>query len=131
MTSEATQNSSPGRILIIDDDKTIGAVLNRFQYQVRWAETGAAGLSELTSFSPDLVLLDVSLPDMDGVEVLHQMRMIFPKVKIIMMTGFHDDNLTQQARNEGVTDFLDKPFTVQELIDLVSGYFPTPPGDVA
>ncbi|MDP7239434.1 MAG: response regulator, partial [Candidatus Latescibacteria bacterium] len=111
--------------------KTIGgmvqAVLNRFQYQVRWAETGAAGLSELTSFSPDLVLLDVSLPDMDGVEVLHQMRMIFPKVKIIMMTEFHDDNLTQQARNEGVTDFLDKPFTVQELIDLVSGYFPTPP----
>ena len=131
MTSEATQNSSPGRILIIDDDKTIGgmvqAVLNRFQYQVRWAETGTAGLSELTSFSPDLVLLDVSLPDMDGVEVLHQMRMIFPKVKIIMMTGFHDDNLTQQARNEGVTDFLDKPFTVQELIDLVSGYFPSPP----
>ena len=49
MTSEATQNSSPGRILIIDDDKTIGgmvqAVLNRFQYQVRWATTGAIGLS--------------------------------------------------------------------------------------
>lgn len=130
MTSEATQNSSPGRILIIDDDKTIGgmvqAVLNRFQYQVRWATTGAIGLSELTSFSPDLVLLDVSLPDMDGVEVLHQMRTILRKVKIIMMTGFHDDNLTQHTRNEGVTDFLDKPFTVQELISLVSGYFPTP-----
>ena len=83
MTSEPAQNSSPGRILIIDDDKTIGgmvqAVLNRFQYQVRWAETGATGLSELASFSPDLVLLDVSLPDMDGVEVLHQMRTIFPQ----------------------------------------------------
>ena len=64
MTSEATQNSSPGRILIIDDDKTIGgmvqAVLNRFQYQVRWATTGAIGQSELPSFSPDLVLLDIS-----------------------------------------------------------------------
>ena len=68
---------------------------------------------------------------MDGVVVLHQMRTILPKVKIIMMTGFHDDNLTQQTRNEGVTDFLDKPFTVQELINRVSGYFPTPPGDVA
>jgi len=128
MTSGATQNPSPRRILIVDDDKTIGgmvqAILGRFQYQVRWATTGASGLSELATFSPDLVLLDVSLPDMNGVYVLHQMRAISPQVKVIMITGFHDDDLTHRTRQDGVTDFLDKPFTVQELIPVVSGYFP-------
>ncbi len=130
MTSDTTQNPSPGRILVVDDDKTIGgmvqAILGQFQYQVRWATTGASALSELAAFSPDLVLLDVSLPDMDGVDVLHQMRTTSPQIKVVMMTGFHDDDLTQQTRQDGVTDFLDKPFTVQELIHLVSGYSPMP-----
>lgn len=128
MASESTQNPTPGRVLIIDDDKTIGgmvqAVLSQFQYEVDWATTGASGLTELSSFSPDLILLDVSLPDMDGVDVLHQIRAEVPLVKIIMMTGFHDEELTQQTRDHDVAAFLDKPFTVQELISLVSEHAP-------
>ena len=108
------------RILVIDDEKNIrtmvGLALKQEGYVVDLAEDGRSGLNAFGSGDEfDLVLLDQRMPEMDGLEVLHEMRRRKPGTRIVMITAFGTIELAVDAMKSGAADFLRKPFTVETL----------------
>lgn len=107
------------QILIIDDEPVIceGCRLALSdQYSVDICHTGKKGLDTLLKGRCDLVLLDMKLPDMDGMEILRIVRQDRPGVYVIVMTGYSTVNNAVQAMKLGAFDYLAKPFTDDELL---------------
>ena len=106
-------------ILIVEDDKRIAKLLTQFlrseQFTVEWAETGEAAVERITEDYPDLVLLDLMLPKMDGVEVCMQVRPYFHN-SILMLTAHEGDIQEVTALNAGVDDFVTKPIRTHVLL---------------
>ncbi|MEL6302495.1 MAG: response regulator transcription factor [Pseudomonadota bacterium] len=106
-------------ILVIDDDQQLAGMLSELlrleQYTVTCAESGESGLRQISASLPDLVLLDVTLPGMNGFKVLERIRSI-SAVPIIMLTarGEPDDRIDGLSR--GADDYLPKPFNPRELL---------------
>ena len=104
---------SPTAILIIDDDKLIrwslSTVLGRAGYRVHEAATGQEGLAAVESGVPDLVLLDIMLPDMDGFAVLETIRQAHPKLPVLTMTADATPERARQALRLGARAHLEKP----------------------
>ena len=109
-------------ILLIDDQESIRllfkAVLERPGYRVLTAEHGKQGLSLLEQEQVDVVVVDIFMPEMDGLELIPLLRKTRPDNKIIAMTG--DSNYLKMAKHLGANDTLQKPFSVQELLTAVS-----------
>ena len=107
------------KLLIIDDeDGIVREVKDFFEeegYQVLSADTGEDGKRILINENPDLVVLDLKLPDMSGLEVLKLLRADYPKSKVIVNTGYVDQNLMDQATDLGCDAFLSKPFNLIRL----------------
>jgi len=106
------------RILIIEDEQPIRRFLRASlgsEYDLAEAETGKEGLQEVTSRPPDLIVLDLGLPDMDGLEIIKQVRQ-WSTVPIIVLSarGHEKDKVT--ALDFGADDYLTKPFGVGELL---------------
>lgn len=106
------------KILVIDDEISIGKflklALEANNYQVAIAHSGAEGLQKVVSINPDLVILDFGLPDMQGIEVLHEIRS-WSQVPIIFLTVRDGDDDKVQALDGGADDYLTKPFSIPEL----------------
>jgi two-component system response regulator AtoC len=100
-------------ILIIDDDplirKTLSSHLSRQGYEIRTAEDGESGLAVQADQNSDLVLLDVRLPDLDGLEVLRRIRGENPRTTVVIMTAFDDMKTTVEAVKSGAFEYLVKP----------------------
>jgi len=111
------------RILIIDDQKLIRnslkVALEKDDYQVRLAETGAEGLDVIRNSSVDLVLLDIRLPDINGIEVLKKIREIDPEVIVIMMTGYGTVENAVLAMKIGAFDYVNKPFKIKTITTIL------------
>jgi putative two-component system response regulator len=114
-----------GRVFVVDDDpeirKVLTALLGRAGYSVETFGEGAAALAALRDAPPDLVLLDLELPDGSGHEVLEQIRSdpgtrLLP---VIILTGHANKEEKLRAVREGVTDFMAKPFAPEELVPRV------------
>ncbi len=109
----------PHSVLIIDDEatlaKNIKTYLSRRGYDARAVGCGKDGLATLQEFKPDLVLLDYDLPDIDGLDVLRQIRAIDKQVKVIMLTGKGGVQLAVDAMKIGAHDYLSKPVSLNEL----------------
>ena len=107
------------RILVIEDDKSIRnflrAILEANHYDVMMANTGSEAYSLITSQCPDLVILDLGLPDMDGVEVIRRVRS-WSNVPIIVISARSEDSDKIEALDAGADDYLTKPFSVEELL---------------
>ena len=109
------------RILIIDDSDAIHDILDTLLtpegYQLAFAINGAEGLEKANQFMPDLILLDVMMPGMDGFEVCERLRAMskLAEVPIIMLTALDDRESRLRALEAGVDDFLTKPFDRTEL----------------
>ncbi|HWU41826.1 MAG TPA: response regulator [Bdellovibrio sp.] len=107
------------RILIIDDESSIRKLLRvsleANQYQVEEAASGREGLQLVASTRPDLVLLDLGLPDLGGLEVLRELRE-WSKVPVIVLTVLDSDNDKINALDGGADDYVTKPFSVPELL---------------
>ncbi|HYS06934.1 MAG TPA: sigma-54 dependent transcriptional regulator [Candidatus Dormibacteraeota bacterium] len=101
-------------VLVIDDEKNIRAllakVLSQDQVEVYSAGTGAEGMQMADEHEPDLVLLDLRLPDTSGLEVLRLLRARHPEAIVIMMTAFGQVESAVEAIKSGATDYLEKPF---------------------
>jgi two-component system, NtrC family, response regulator AtoC len=106
------------KILIIDDERSLLESLEMFLsekgYKVESAITALEGLEKSATFDPHVVILDVRLPDMDGLEVLQKLRMADRK-NIIIITAFHDMETTIKAVKFGAFDYIPKPIDVEEL----------------
>jgi DNA-binding NtrC family response regulator len=109
----------PLDVLVIDDDpdvrKILVHVLKREGYTLREADTGEAGLDAVQQSAPDLVLLDLNLPDMSGMEVLDRIIKTHDGIRVVMITGEGDIATAVQAMKLGAADFLPKPLEIQKL----------------
>ena len=111
-------------ILVIDDDKltrwSLAKILARFGCRVREAASAAEGLAKAGESPPDLVLLDMRLPDADGVSVLQGLRRSLPELPVVMMSANPTQERVQRARRLGARGFLPKPCVVAVLQALVT-----------
>src|SRR6266699_2887590 len=111
------------RVLIIDDERpvlmTLEALLKRHGYQVETAPTAAQGLKLLKSKSPTLVLLDLRLPDADGLEMLERIKGELPEVQVIILTAHDSLHNAIESIKRGAFHFISKPYAPEELLSLV------------
>ncbi|HUU39150.1 MAG TPA: sigma-54 dependent transcriptional regulator [Candidatus Desulfaltia sp.] len=106
-------------VLIIDDDplirKTLSGHLAKQGFDVQLAEEGEEGVRRFREFNPDLVILDVRLPDIDGLEVLRQIKDLNKKTYVLMMTAYDDMKTTVEAIKLGAFEYLVKPLNFIDL----------------
>jgi DNA-binding response OmpR family regulator len=121
-------NETPKRILVIDDDEAIRLfirrVLEHHGYEVIEACNGDEGIRTYREAHPDLVLLDLYMPEKDGLETLRELRLDSPPPKVVTMSGGgpkYDVTILQSARFLGSQSALVKPFSIGELLELVRG----------
>ncbi|HSH59397.1 MAG TPA: response regulator transcription factor [Acidimicrobiales bacterium] len=109
-----------GRVLVVDDEDNItfllDSALRHFGFDVRVAATGRAALSDVEAFSPDVVLLDVMLPDLDGFEIVRRMRMHGTKVPILFLTARDTVDDKVRGLTLGGDDYVTKPFSLEEVV---------------
>jgi len=106
-------------VLVIDDEeilaKNICLYLTRHGYEARAASSGEEGLATLDRFNPDLVLLDIQLPGLDGLDVLRRIRATACHIKVVMMTAHGGVSIAVEAMKAGAYDYLTKPLALSEL----------------
>ncbi len=108
------------RILVIDDDqalcRSVQLQLETHSHQVHVTHSGQAGLQACRALAPELVFLDLMLPDIGGLEVLDQLRERTPDLPIVLITGSQDMKAAIEAMRKGAFDYVRKPFDVGELL---------------
>jgi len=111
------------RILIIDDERpilmTLEALLQRHGYRVDTAPNASQGLKLLKSKSPPLVLLDLQLPDADGLETLDRIKAELPGIQVIILTAHDSLNNAIESIKRGAYHFISKPYAPEELLSLI------------
>ena len=112
------------KILIIDDEKNIrdifSLLLEEKDYSVQTAENGKQGLKNALSFNPDVILLDMNMPDYSGIEILAKIKEKTPTTEVIIITAFGTIQNAVEATKLGAYDYLEKPVDNDELLLLIS-----------
>jgi DNA-binding NtrC family response regulator len=115
------------RILIIDDERpillTLEALLGRHGYQVETSGTASLGLKLLKAKSPALVLLDLQLPDAEGLQTLDEIKREFPGTQVIILTAHDSLHNAIESIKRGAFHFISKPYAPEELLSLVEKAF--------
>ena len=110
-------------ILIIDDDHQLNAsfskILRQEGYQTDSAFNGQEGIEQALATNPELIVLDVRLPDMSGIEVFEQIHAERPKIPIIIITAHENTETAIGAIQKGAYDFIYKPFDIPEMLELI------------
>lgn len=108
------------RILVIDDEEYMGWVIkkafSKFEYEVLITLSGSEGLKIIEEKSVDLVILDLRMPDMDGMEVLKRIKAMQLEMPVIMITAHGTIDTAIKSMKEGAFDYITKPFDIDELI---------------
>ena len=107
------------KILVVDDEPEVRQLMEHFLtergYEVRIAENGQLALGALDTFKADVVLLDMHMPELDGVETLKQLAVRVPAVPVIMVTVNDDVETTSRLLQLGAADYVPKPFNLDYL----------------
>src|SRR5947209_9263026 len=114
-----TETSVRQRLLIVDDDPNVVAGLQALlsdEWDVKTAMAAREASSVFADFSPDVVLLDMNLPDGNGVDVLHDLKMYSEAVSVIMMSGVGTVDRVVESMKLGAETFLQKPFDYNTLL---------------
>jgi DNA-binding response OmpR family regulator len=123
MTQAQVQTEDTTRILVMEDDvniaKGLATVLTDEEYDVQVANDGQTALDAFKKQDFDLLIADIRLPDMNGLDVIKQVRRHTPNTKIIVITGFVSTSVAVDAMQSGVTDFLPKPFSENQILKSV------------
>jgi DNA-binding NarL/FixJ family response regulator len=98
--------------------------LSKKGFTVLEAKSGKEGLDLVRQLAPDLVLLDVRLPDLSGIDVLKKIRELNKNTKIVMLSALDDEGLIEQALKAGASSFLSKTLDIEEIIEAVSQMLP-------
>jgi DNA-binding response OmpR family regulator len=126
-------------VLIVEDDEVIGSALSTglrgHGHDVEWRDTGQGALDAVRDRAFDLVLLDLGLPDLDGVEVCRRLRLAQPGTVLVMLTARHEEIDVVVGLEAGADDYLTKPFRFRELLARVHAHLRRgpagPPSDAA
>ncbi len=114
------QISTKQKILIIDDDETlckvIGEELEQENYFVTCSFSGKEGLTKLKLEKYNLVILDYQMPEMDGYEVLQEIRIIYPSLPVMIITANTETDTINKFATSGVSDIVNKPFEFEDLL---------------
>ena len=112
------------KVLVVDDQNGIrvllAEVLGNEGYQALQASNGKTALEIVKNESPDLVLLDMKIPGMDGLDILKHIRQINPHIKVIMMTAYGELDMIKEAMELGALMHFTKPFDIDELRQAVN-----------
>src|SRR5271154_2981804 len=112
------EHDQPAKILIVDDEQQITRVLRTALstqgHSLRIAANGIEGMEAVHTWAPDLVITDISMPQMDGVELCREIRTV-SEVPIIVLSVRNQDLIKVEALDAGADDFITKPFSIQEL----------------
>src|SRR5712691_2587212 len=115
---------SSGKILVVDDEREVRLVIQEFLtgkgYEVRVASNGLEALAGLETFMPDVVLLDMAMPEMDGLEALKRISASYPSLPVLMVTVNADIETTSKVLQLGAADYVPKPFDLDYLDQAIS-----------
>ena len=115
------------RVLIVDDEKNIvtslKGILSDEGYDVLTASDGLEALEKIQLDPPDLVLLDIWLPGMDGIEVLKTVKNYHPEVEVLVMSGHGTIDTAVKATKLGACDFIEKPFSLDQITQSIENVF--------
>ncbi|HXG16513.1 MAG TPA: response regulator [Calidithermus sp.] len=120
--SVATPPSTRYRVLVVDDEtgpRESLRMLLKPHYDVRTAASGLAALDALQDFRPDLVILDIKMPELDGLEVLRRVKRFDPSIEVVMITAYASLETVKLALSHGAFEYLIKPFARQDLEEVV------------
>ncbi len=127
MEDPAGRREIKGKVLIVDDaPDTLEIIQKLFYYEgydVLIASTGEEGVKKAEEENPEVVLMDINLPGIDGTEALRRIRTINPQQCVVMLTAFATVDNAIQALKEGASDFVKKPFENEHLIHIVNQCF--------
>jgi DNA-binding response OmpR family regulator len=119
------------RLLLVEDDRTIGSSLQQALtgqgYEVTLAPDGASARASFAREPPDLVLLDLGLPDVDGVDLCRELRRAEPGLAILVLTARQDEADIVVGLDAGADDYVTKPFRLAELFARVRAHLRRPP----
>jgi two-component system OmpR family response regulator len=118
-------DGTPLRVLVVDDEVNIAELISmalRYEgWQVRTAHTGTAAVNAARELGPDAVVLDMMLPDIDGLEVLRRMRTSMPDVPVVFLTARDAVEDRVAGLTAGGDDYVTKPFSLEELVARLRG----------
>jgi len=118
-------DGSPVRVLVVDDEPSLaellGSVLRYEGWEIRTAADGASAVRTAREFEPDAVVLDVMLPDFDGLEVLRRLRAIQPNVCVLFLTARDSVEDRINGITAGGDDYVTKPFSLEEVLARLRG----------
>ena len=111
------------KLLVVDDEIAVCDILRHFfvkqGYEVHIATKGEEALAIAEREQPQLMLLDIKMPMMSGIEVLRQLRQRHNPIKVVLVSAVHDDNVVNEARKLGAVDYVVKPFHLDYLEQVV------------
>jgi two-component system response regulator AtoC len=114
-------------VLVVDDDADLRSLLedllNGESYRVRLASSGAEALEAVEAERPDLVMMDVKLPDQDGLAVLKRLKQAHAELEVIVMTAFGGSSSAIKAMEQGAYDYVTKPFEIDDLLATLKRVF--------
>jgi CheY-like chemotaxis protein len=121
-----------GRVLVVDDEPEVAATLRDALEElgcvVEVALSGRHALERVAAFAPDVVLLDVLMPDMPGDQVLERLRRDHPRVPVVMVTGQQDEDTARRLLHLGAFDYVRKPFQLDLLERVLQAALGRQPG---
>lgn len=113
----------PEKILIVDDEKqfreSTKRLLLRKGYHAEAAGSGTEALEKIGKESFDLMLVDIIMPEMNGLEMLQRAKEMAPEIMVLIITGYGTDKLEKEAMQLGVDGFVNKPITIDELTKII------------
>ncbi len=113
-----------GRVLVIDDEAIVRVscqrVLEPAGYEVVLTSRGDEAIELLEKERFDLVLTDLKMPDMDGLEVLKVIKERWPDIQVVIITGYGTISTAVQAIKKGAYEYIEKPFTPEDILDVVT-----------
>jgi len=110
------------KFLIVDDEQdvvdNVSELFTLRNYNVITATSGTKALELVKKENPNIIILDIRMPDISGMDVLKEVRKNYPKIRVIMLTGVEDEETKNMAIGLGASGYLTKPYSYSELIEL-------------
>ncbi|MDH3359369.1 MAG: response regulator, partial [Desulfobulbaceae bacterium] len=119
--------ASGHKILVVDDEQNMRIALyealSRNGYEVSVAENGQMALEMVEKSPPDMLITDIKMPNLDGIELLRRIKAIRPSLPVVIVTGFATVDTAVEAMKQGAVDYIIKPFSVEVIEETVARVF--------